>query len=111
MCGSDNGFMAKTINGGVTWTALSSPDGPSSISSMYALCFLNKDTGYVGVNGNVGRIYKTINGGDTWTVSCPASIGGESLLFVNDIYFTTALNGIATTRFGRIVHTADGGNT
>lgn len=54
-----SGTILKTTNGGNSWTNIS-----YGTKHLYALQFLNKDTGFVlGQNA----FYKTVNGGNTWS--------------------------------------------
>ncbi|MBL8008600.1 MAG: T9SS type A sorting domain-containing protein [Ignavibacteria bacterium] len=63
-CG-DNGTVLRTINSGVTWTTVTSPN--SSIG-LYTIQGLDAMTALVGGAGvSAGYVYKTIDGGVTWT--------------------------------------------
>ena len=56
-----NGTILKTIDGGTTWTTLSSGT-TNDLNSVY---FTDANTGYA--VGDTGTILKTIDGGTTWT--------------------------------------------
>lgn len=109
ICGN-HGFMAKTTNGGTVWNALPSP-GANPIAQLYSMCFLNSDTGFVGSDDGLGRIFKTADGGQSWTISCPSMIGEQPTKWINDIVFTDKLHGFASCRYGSILRTEDGGQT
>jgi hypothetical protein len=90
------GVIAYTHDGGANWYT-SDPLGgfPDSLSPFYAVCFANKDRGYIAA-GN-GIILKTDDGGEHWTrrdgpwseAECFWDIwtnpgSGDSLLVVSD---------------------------
>jgi photosystem II stability/assembly factor-like uncharacterized protein len=75
----DSGFLMKTVNGGITWTYLSS--GTSySLSSVY---FPDFNTGYAA--GAKGTILKTINGGVTWTTLSSGTTNDLTSVFFTDV--------------------------
>jgi photosystem II stability/assembly factor-like uncharacterized protein len=57
------GFVAKTVDGGETWTDISIPE----VIQINSIRFANEQTGYVAGVG--GSIYKTIDGGLNWQIS------------------------------------------
>ena len=61
--GTDPVYIRKTTNGGTSWTenAIAGYNG-----SIYALDFLNADTGFI--VGADGAILRTIDGSSTWTM-------------------------------------------
>ena len=81
---ASSGIMMKSTDAGVNWTQLTTPLTFLG-KNIDALCFLNKDTGYIGgasiTGGNTTsindqpKIYITRNGGATWdslaTPFCP----------------------------------------
>ena len=81
---SNNGLIAKTMDGGNTWIQTPLPGVTSGISNLF---FLNDNTGYaVGASPNI--LGKTTNGGASWFVvdSLPANGLGfyalnESVMF------------------------------
>jgi len=60
--GGQNGFIAKTINGGLNWSAQNS--GASGF--IREIEFINANTGYL--CGDNGTVRKTTNGGTNWEV-------------------------------------------
>ena len=70
--GGQNGYLAKTTNGGLNWTTLSSGMATGFVRRIE---FLNYNTGYI--CGDNGVINKTINGGLNWT---PLSSGTTSTI-------------------------------
>ncbi len=93
----ENGTICKTINGGSSWTTLTS----TTTLDLFTIQFVNATTGYVG--GDDGIILKTINSGTSWTNQFQ-SIYYEFL----DIEFTDPLNGCATGTYG-LMRTTNGG--
>ena len=74
------GVMAKTTDGGTTWTMVSNPLylNRRNINTCW---FLNRDTGYIAGSWNtldsIPKLYYTRNGGATWD-SMAAPIGGKT---------------------------------
>jgi photosystem II stability/assembly factor-like uncharacterized protein len=99
------GVILKTIDGGDTWTSLSS----NTFSDLYGISFPDATTGYI--VGTAGTILKTMDGGSTW-IDQSGSYG--DLYCVN---FPTAnigyTCGSSSYLFGytKIFKTNDGGNT
>lgn len=58
----ENNAMAKTLDGGMTWSAVTGPSGTAELLTMDVL-----DSKTVIVGDNVGGLYITYNGGVTWT--------------------------------------------
>jgi photosystem II stability/assembly factor-like uncharacterized protein len=59
ICG-DDGYLAVSQDDGLTWSPVSS----GTLEPLYALGFLNENTGFTG--GNNGILLKTTNGGENW---------------------------------------------
>ena len=104
-CG-DAGVIARTTDGGRTWTY----DYISTREALQSIQFVNATTGYaVGVNG---RVVKTTNRGITWdsTASRPITNAG-----LNNLWFFDANNGIVvgntTGSVAVIYKTTNGGAT
>lgn len=58
--GGNNGYLAKTTNGGINWTSQT-----SGISDFIrSISFVNSNTGFI--SGGSGTIKKTTNGGANW---------------------------------------------
>ncbi len=100
--GNSFGDILKTTNGGTTWTKL--PFTPSTRT--YSVCFLNEQTGYVGVEGPSG-LHKTTDGGQTWTALNTGT--GVSTSIIYDIDFQDNNTGYAAYASGQIAKTTDGG--
>jgi len=96
----EEGTIMKTIDGGITWTTLSS--GTTNI--LYSVYFTDANTGFA--VGEEGTIMKTIDGGITWTT---LSSGTTNILY--SVYFTDANTGFAVGEAGTIVKTVNGGET
>jgi photosystem II stability/assembly factor-like uncharacterized protein len=60
--GGWNGYIARTFNGGTTWTAAT----PPSANGISALEFIKGQIGFT--TGDVGELFKTTNGGNTWSL-------------------------------------------
>ncbi len=98
-----NNLIAKTIDGGLTWTAApisSTPPVGASIS-LNDVFFKNVNEGFI-VAAN-DRLFKTVNGGNSWTLSQ----GVLSDLIA--ITFPTASIGYIGGSNGRMLKTTDGG--
>lgn len=65
----NNGIMIKSVDGGLNWTAVSTPFETSrmEINTVY---FTDANTGYIGGDGDAvsrqSTLYKTTNGGASW---------------------------------------------
>jgi hypothetical protein len=72
---------------------------------MFGVCFINKDTGFVG--GNTNKLFKTTDGGYSWARenTPPNNHTFESIEFVNDTV------GWTCSTSGMILHTTTGGQT
>jgi photosystem II stability/assembly factor-like uncharacterized protein len=81
---SEAGGIAKTVDGGVTWTQQTS----GVITPLRSIFFLNEEDGYA--CGFGGVILKTTNGGTTWT-----DLGDTIIRNLRCIEFTSELNGYA----------------
>jgi photosystem II stability/assembly factor-like uncharacterized protein len=103
----DSGTILETINGGTTWTVLSSGT-PNDLTSIY---FPDFNTGYA--VGLYGSILKTVDAGTDWTV---LTVGpyASSYVFLSD-YFLNPDSGFVVGGFiggsGGIWKTIDGGVT
>jgi len=67
VCGY-NGYVAKSINGGLTWQVLNC----GTTINFNALWFFNSHAGYC--VGDLGLIMKTTDSGATWTQGHPAPV-------------------------------------
>jgi photosystem II stability/assembly factor-like uncharacterized protein len=119
-----HGCIAKTTNGGATWT-------PVVIASNISTCYFWKmswpthDIGYASLQKNPNWttpivFYKTIDGGNTWTSnSIPLSaLGGNTSFYVQGIGFVNENEGwiggdsSTTASYSRnFLHTLNGGAT
>ncbi len=101
---SNNNFIAKSTDGGVTWQRLQTP---ALTSRPWAVTFLNADTGFVG--GYTGMLLRTTDGGTSWTNVNNTTYAGN----FNDIRFVNRLRGYAcgTNSGGTVITTTDGGTT
>jgi gliding motility-associated-like protein len=86
----DSGMLLKSVDAGVNWTQINNPLY-SSARNINAVWFINKDTGYIGGQGQIQtittanasspdaapKLYFTRNGGNTWD-SLNAPIGPQS---------------------------------
>ena len=77
-----NTTVMKTIDAGVTWTYLNTSIVPSSYLAN-SVCFINNDSGFVGlVNGPGYAFLKTYNGGTTWINDVSDTINVQSMFLV-----------------------------
>ena len=99
--GGSRNLMARTDDGGVTWTRVEDIPGSEAYTSVF---FLDEQTGWI--HGREGVIWKTENGGDTWSEkNSGTSEGFKAAVFVDEN------RGWAVGRAGMIRRTEDGGET
>lgn len=96
---SGNGFILKTIDGGVTWT-----EGVPHVEKLEGVSFANNSTGYAA--GRNDYITRTTDGGNNW-VDVSANTGND----LYDVFFTTPANGYVVGKSGSIAYTTDSANT
>jgi gliding motility-associated-like protein len=77
----NEGCMAKTIDGGTTWTLVNTPLSANR-RNINTVWFINENKGYIGgqfnTDDSIPKLYTTNNGGATWD-SLNAPIGGVSV--------------------------------
>jgi len=98
-----NGYgVFRTNNLGNNWSLV---NDSSYMIGMFGVCFINKDTGFVG--GNINKLFKTTDGGYHWARENTQTNNEtfESIEFVND-----AVGWVCSTT-GVILHTTTGGQT
>lgn len=120
VCGT-KGRMAKTIDGGNTWTNISlapSVIKKSNQSIFNDIFFFNPDTGFIVGQANLSSgstlavILKTNNGGLSWDIDT-TSLGGfipQKITFLNDTLGYAACK-ILNTGYGMIKKTINGGQS
>jgi photosystem II stability/assembly factor-like uncharacterized protein len=96
---ADSSMLLTSDDGGENWVSKYVNYG----SYLRSVCFLNKDTGFVG--GSNG-ILKTMDGGVSWQNK---SIGLSGTMV--DIAFTNDTFGYAMGSFGKLHHTYNGGDS
>src|SRR4030095_3188340 len=96
--GSSPIFMYSTINGGSSWSSVTSPTS----NILKGVFFVNEVTGWV--CGYNGALYMTTDGGSTWSNrSQPSSYSFEKVFFID------ASTGIVVGSSGSIFKTTNGG--
>jgi photosystem II stability/assembly factor-like uncharacterized protein len=92
----------RTDNFGGNWSLIYDS---SKVLWMYGVCFVNKDTGFIG--GMYNKLFKTRNGGTTWLRENTQTNNDTffSIEFVNDTV------GWISSSHGIILHTTSGGQT
>jgi photosystem II stability/assembly factor-like uncharacterized protein len=93
------GAIAKTIDGGRTWTAYQGFTFKNNLSDITCT-----DNEICYACGSIGKIIKTLNSGETWEE--------QEILLNNDfkrIYFLDNNNGFAAGQLGAFVRTTNGG--
>ncbi len=96
-CGGAGGSMARTTDGGATWTWIDTPSN-SDINSIF---FLNDTLGWFAGNGGA----RSTDGGDTWTLI------PELPQFTMSIFFTDPDTGYAVQYSGYVLRSTDGGDS
>src|SRR3989454_3431246 len=116
-------LILHTANGGKTWEKQESnaffQDKDGSKQPLYLFALYALDAEHAWAVGDRAIITSTSDGGKTWRarkVAMEADIsGGESLAAADpifyDVKFVDATNGWIVGEFGKIMHTADGGET
>ncbi|HRG57870.1 MAG TPA: YCF48-related protein [Bacteroidia bacterium] len=101
--GGANGFLAKSVNGGLSWNQITNFPG-SAFTNISAIVFNNAQMGWVFNKSN--NVYKTNNGGTTWISS---TITGISQIYAAD--FINGVQGWAVDQNGQVMGTQDAGVT
>jgi photosystem II stability/assembly factor-like uncharacterized protein len=99
-------LIIKSTNGGLNWNVIDT-SGANSICQ--AVFFKDQLHGWIcgGETGAAGTgwIRRTINGGETWQ-----EIDLDSS-FITDVFFVNTLDGWATSEFGQLYKSTDGGQS
>ncbi|HMT13066.1 MAG TPA: YCF48-related protein, partial [Ignavibacteria bacterium] len=101
MSGASTASVAKTTNGGLNWITTQLPDNGSA----FELQFVNANDGFLLIRTNTlaYKLYRTTNTGTNWNLTYTTSE------LMNDIYFTTQLNGWMAGESGKVYKTTNGG--
>jgi photosystem II stability/assembly factor-like uncharacterized protein len=91
-----NGYIARTINGGVNWS------GKSTLRNFNAVDFVSASTGWIAASD--GRVLKTLTGGTRWVVQDSAITSP-----LRGMYFKDANTGWVVGDNGIIRKTVNGG--
>lgn len=98
-----NGYAAKTINGGLNWTPLTTGTG----NHLNGIFFTDSNNGYaVGDQGGVETILHSVNGGSSWLTQ-----GSGIVENMNAIWCSSPGECWAAGNAGTIIYTSDSGNT
>ncbi len=118
-----DGLILHTADGGKSWQKQESnaffEDKDGSKQPLYLFALHALDADHAWAVGDRSILTSTSDGGKTWRarkVAMEADIsGGESLAAADpifyDVKFVDAMNGWIVGEFGKIMHTADGGET
>jgi photosystem II stability/assembly factor-like uncharacterized protein len=99
--GGNNGYLAKTTNGGINWLTLTSGIVSGFVRDIE---FINYNTGYI--CGDNAVLRKTTNGGINWTVLSPGASGTYYAVSAPNSQFV-----YVCTQNGAVVKSTDAGNT
>jgi photosystem II stability/assembly factor-like uncharacterized protein len=82
VCGTSpfNGFVTRTTNGGDNWVS----QWPFS-NTPQSTFFINNDTGWVGTDEALGKLYRTTNGGTNWQLQLTATTRILSIFFLSPL--------------------------
>ena len=104
---ADSGAVFKTINGGMSWTRLTTT-GVNTV--LRAISFVNDNVGVI--VGDAGTIIRTTDGGTTWTRQTAAQLGGTAYASsLRGVSFVNETTGWISGELGAIQRTTDGGTT
>lgn len=98
--GSENGQIAKSINGGQSWYATNTT---GELKKIHSIFIYNQNIAWAG--GTTGKIYKTTDGGENWAEVI--DLGSDT---VYDLYFLSEQVGFAAMDDGYIFKCIDGNN-
>jgi photosystem II stability/assembly factor-like uncharacterized protein len=90
MAGGSSGYLARTTNGGKTWTSMSVFSSLVTIK-FHSISMLTNDTAYVA--GNNGAVFMTTNFGSSWTRIASTGVTLYSLAVYDSL---TAVAGAAS---------------
>ena len=96
----DTGFVAVTMDGGLTWQAQES----GTLRDLRTVHFVDQNTGWAA--GRSGTILATTDGGQTWV----PQVSPNAFASYDDLFFLDTQRGWAVSR-GSITQTTDGGAT
>lgn len=103
---TDLGYIYKSIDGGLTWSAKESGVITSG-AAWRAVHFSDSDVGWVG--GETNLIARTIDGGQTWSAITGPS--GKSAVSINAVYSFDRNRAWIGYNDGTLYYTLDGGST
>ena len=110
MAGSNSGLttpieIAKTINGGISWTVTELEGNPMTFSYGTDLFFVDENTGFLVCNG--GSVYRTTDQGDNWI-----RVYNDANEDFSEVHFPTPAVGYMIPTWGdEIYKTINGGNS
>ena len=102
------GIIAKTADGGATWTKVSFKNDASPVTDVDLYSVYVADANTVYVSGASGKMFKTINGGANWSELSTGTNGT-----IQDMAFTSVTTGYFVTNgvYKGIFTTVNGGST
>ncbi|UYZ64707.1 VPS10 domain-containing protein [Hymenobacter weizhouensis] len=112
--------LARTTDGGQTWTVTTLPVDAANRESVTGLSAISASTAWVVtsiIDGNGGRILHTTDGGQTWTPQGTGTAFVNSRSFPGFVHFFSATEGVAggeqltATGSFELYRTTDGGQT
>lgn len=105
VAGGVNGVLMRSTNGGVSWSAVSSPN----TSQVNAIAFGASGSGIAGAEDGILR---TTDAGATWSwTNVTTSVNGGTQPGITSVAYADANTAVAVANTGRIYRSTDGGTT
>lgn len=84
LAGGSTSFIARTLDGGVTWANLTTFPNTAGVIRYQAISVLSTTIAFVA--GSNGRIYQTLDQGSTWTIVARTGVELQSIAMLSTSY-------------------------